>query len=307
MFEDSRRVILEKYLKQAILEGLTKKLACWVLQGKNKFEFHAGASGPETEYDLASLTKIFCTTLLTAQAIAEEKLKLDEQPWPNWPGVTVEHILNHRAGLPPWVEIQTLQDVFKIKPVEKPNQKTVYSDMGFIALGALLEERLGESLDKLCETSGMHFRKFSPLEPGVQREIELVDDPRCRALGGVAGHSGLFGTLRGVCEESLFFLKCLKSPQTQLEYTIKAFAEYPGPRGLGFDKTTQEGSVRGVLSEKSIGHLGYTGTSVWIDPAQDAIYILLMHRLKDIQTEKIMNFRREFHRLATQVWNSKKN
>ena len=106
--------MLEDFLRQAINQGLTKKLACLVVRGKNKFEFHAGSSTPETEYDLSSLTKIFCTTLLTAQAVAEKKLRLDEQPWPNWPGVTVEHVLAHTAGLPPWIEITSMADVLAI-------------------------------------------------------------------------------------------------------------------------------------------------------------------------------------------------
>lgn len=291
MSEDSRRVVLENYLRQAISKGLTEKLACLVIQGKNKFEFHAGTSDPKTEYDLASLTKIFCTTLVTAQAVSEGLLKLEEQPWPNWPGVSIEHILTHRAGLTPWAEVSSIEEVLAIKPISRPGKKTVYSDMGFIALGALLEQRLGEPLDKLFEMPHMHFK--GP---------ESVDDARCRALGGVAGHAGLFGTLEGVAEESLFFLMCLKDPQTKLEKTIKYFAEYPGPRGLGFDKPSKNGSTGGVLSKKAVGHLGYVGTSVWIDPTQDAVYILLMRRLENVSKEDLMEFRRGFHQQAASLF-----
>jgi CubicO group peptidase (beta-lactamase class C family) len=286
--------MLQDLLKQAISQGLTKKLACLVAHGQKKFEFHAGSSTPETEYDLASLTKIFCTTLLAAKAVSEKKLKLDEQPWPNWPGVTVEHILAHTAGLFPWAEIEGMADVLAIKPVEKPGVKIVYSDMGFIALGALLEKRLGAKLEELFKKPGMHFRGLEP-----------VDDPRCRILGGVAGHAGLFGTLEGVYEESKFFLKCLKNPETPLEYVLKSFAEYPGPRGLGFDKPSLNGSAGGVMSEKTIGHLGYTGTSVWIDPVQDTIYILLMRRLDaGSRAEELMTFRRQFHQQAASLVSS---
>lgn len=286
--------MLEDFLKQAITRGLTKKLACLVTHGENKFEFHVGSSKPETEYDLSSLTKIFCTTLLTAKAISERKLSLDERPWPNWTGVTVEHVLAHTAGLPPWVEISNMADVLAIKPTGKPGLKTVYSDMGFIALGALLEERLEDKLEDLFKKPGMHFKGSEP-----------IDDPRCRALGGVAGHSGLFGTLDGVYQESKFFLKCLKNPETSLEHAIKSFAEYPGLRGLGFDKPTAEGSTGGVMSDKTVGHLGYTGTSVWIDPVQDAIYILLMRRLDDgSKAKEIMEFRRQFHQQAASLASS---
>lgn len=287
MSEDSRRIILEEYLTEAISNGLTHKLACMVTKGKQKFEFYAGASDPKTEYDLASLTKIFCTTLLTAQAVAEDFLSLDEKPWACWPGVSIEHILTHRAGLPPWVDISNIQDVFNIKPIAKPGKKTVYSDMGFIALGALLEKRLGEPLDKLFEMPHVHFRGPEP-----------VDDARCQALGGVAGHAGLFGTLRGVAEEALFFLMCCKNPQTKLEHVIKKFAEYPGPRALGFDKSE-------ALSPKAFGHLGYTGTSAWIDPLEDAVYVLLMRRLDDgSKAEEIKKFRRDFHQRAAALFSN---
>ncbi|MEI6805394.1 MAG: serine hydrolase [Myxococcaceae bacterium] len=281
--------MLENFLKQVIDQGLTKKLACLVVQGEHRFEFHAGTSISETEYDLASLTKIFCTTLLTAKAVSEKKLRLDEQPWPNWRGVTIELVLTHRAGLPPWVDIKNIQDALATKPIEKPDVHTIYSDMGFIALGALLQER------GCFEMAGpLHF--YGP---------EQVDDPRCLALGGIAGHSGLFGTLEGVFEESQFILKCLKNPESAFEQTIKKFAEYPGPRGLGFDKPSLGGSTGEALSDKAVGHLGYTGTSVWIDPVQDAIYILLMRRLDDgSKSKELMEFRRQFHQQAASLWSS---
>lgn len=279
MSENSRRANLEKFLMTAVTRGLTHKLACLVVKGRHTFEFHAGTSKPETEYDLASLTKILCTTLLTAKAVTEKKLRLDEQPWPDWPGVTIEHVLSHRAGLPP----------LAMKPIEKPNTKTIYSDMGFIALGKLLQERG-------C------FDMKGPLHFGSP---EPVDDPRCLDLGGVAGHAGLFGTLQGVYHEAKFFLKCLKNPDSALEYMLKSFAEYPGPRGLGFDRPSPNGSTGGALSDKSVGHLGYTGTSLWIDPMWDAIYILLMRRLDDgSKAEELMEFRRQFHQQAASFWSS---
>lgn len=287
MSENSRRTDLEKFLKTAITQGLTQKLACLAVQGPHKFEFYAGDSQPDTEYDLSSLTKIFCTTLLTAKAVTEKKLQLNEQPWPNWPGVSIEHVLTHRAGLPPWVEITSIKDALAVKPISKPNTQTVYSDMGFIALGALLQERG-------C------FEMKGPLHFGGP---EPVDDPRCRALGGIAGHAGLFGTLQGVYKESKFLLKCLTNPESSLEYTLKSFAEYPGLRGLGFDKPSPHGSTGDVLSDRAVGHLGYTGTSVWIDPIQNAIYILLMRRLdKGSRSEEMMEFRRKFHQQAASLW-----
>ena len=117
---------------------------------------------------------------------------------------------------------------------------------------------------------------------------------------------------------NLIRVKCLKNPETPLENMIKKFAEYPGPRGLGFDKPqsspspqggeglgVRSGSTGGVMSDKTIGHLGYTGVSVWIDPTQDALYILLMRRLDDgSKAEKLMAFRRQFHQQAASLASS---
>lgn len=295
MSPDPRRVVLENWLQQPIEQGLTHRVAAlFSSPSPLRFEFYAGEANPSTEFDLASLTKILCTTRLAARALVEHKIELQETPWPNWPGVSIEHVLSHRAGLPAWTEITCLEDVFAIKPIAKPGVQTLYSDMGFIALGALLEERFGKTLDQLCCKPNLHFK--GP---------EVVDDPRCQVLGGVTGHSGLFGTLGAVYEEAKFFLKCLKSPESSLEFMIKRFAEYPGPRALGFDKPSENGSTGGVLSPESIGHLGYTGTSLWVDPVQRVIYILLMRRLDNgSKSPEIMELRRRFHQQAASLVSS---
>ncbi|MES2504651.1 MAG: serine hydrolase domain-containing protein [Myxococcota bacterium] len=286
MSTDPRRAVLESFLESVVARGFTDRAAGAVYQMGHLVEAHAGVSDPKLEYDLASLTKILCTTYLAAGAVVEQKLDLQETPWPAWPGVTVEHLLAHRSGLPAWREIHSIADVLAVEPTEKPGIVTVYSDIGFMALGDLLEQRLGQKLDHLYAHEAVHFHGPVP-----------VNDANCRALGGVAGHAGLFGTLDAVLDEAKHILKCLKNPESEFEEMIYRFARFPGSRGLGFDKASPEGSGGGVLSEQAVGHLGFTGTSLWIDPVDGAVYILLLRRLDEGQKkDELLEIRRQFHR-----------
>src|SRR3990172_7874992 len=101
---------LKEILAEAVTHGVTPGLAAGVTAHSSAKRIYLGHAddvsqipvGSETFYDLASLTKILCTTLLTAQAIEQGKLILEEEPWPNWPGVSVRHVLHHTSGLPAW-------------------------------------------------------------------------------------------------------------------------------------------------------------------------------------------------------------
>ena len=165
-----------------------------------------------TLYDLASLTKILTTTLISAYAIDKDQLKLDEEPWERWPGVSVAHVLNHTAGLAP------IED----KILYRPGEVTLYSDIGFIALGRLLEERLSAKLDIIC----------AELFPRYYGEVNLcfnarpVNDERCRAMGGVAGHAGLFGNLNSVVKAGEFFLRVLQGNELGVPAILREFAFY---------------------------------------------------------------------------------
>ena len=292
MSQSSRAAKLQALIQEVIDSGLSDKAACLVAHQGDVTELHAGKSKPQTEYDLASLTKILCTTYLVAKAVTDGNLKLDEQPWPQWPGIRVEHVLAHNSGLPAWLPVTQIEDALGAKPIRVPGEKTVYSDIGFMALGVLLEQRLGASLDQLYQGHATHFHGDEP-----------INDANCRALGGVAGHAGLFGTANAVYEDALVFLKSLRDPEMPLEKRIKSFAEYKGERPLGFDKPTPGGSTGEALSPRSIGHLGFAGSSLWIDPKPGSIYILLLRRLSDdADTGKaLLKIRRTFHQQAVKL------
>lgn len=299
-----------------------------------------------TIYDLASLTKLIATTVLAAIAVGEGKLDLDETPWPSWPGVTVGHALRHNGGLQPWGPFfedaiahrvvglpagrrVVLDAALATEPAAAVGEQTRYSDLGFIALGALLEERLGDRLDRLftnCATAfGEHDLTYVPIfERGYFTPVHTVapteqcpwrgralqgqvHDDNCFAMGGVAGHAGLFGSLSGTERAARYLLDAVRGADpSPLGMTLKAWAErsegQPNMRGLGFDRADPEGTTGGVLSGRGVGHLGFTGTSLWVDPAfgdSGAAFVLLTNRVHPLRDrEGIADVRRAFHRAA---------
>ncbi len=304
-------------------------------------------TGAESVFDLASLTKVLSTTLLSAMAVADGRLALDEQPWPGWPGVTVRHVLAHRAGLPGWRPLfeeamsrrqvgllpgrRTVVDAAQaVVPDARPDAHTLYSDIGFIALGALLEDRFGERLDRVFDDAaraayGETTLRYVPIfEQGYVPRISAcaptercgwrgrvmrgqVHDDNCFAMGGIAGHAGLFGTLGDVQRATCALLDVVCGRRTDAAWTdvLREFAAAPGERGLGFDRPTPGGSTGDVLSAAGVGHLGFTGTSLWLDGQSEvgpAYFVLLTNRVHPTRdNDKIRAFRRVFHHGAMAV------
>jgi serine-type D-Ala-D-Ala carboxypeptidase len=341
-------------LRLAIQKGVTPGGAGLISTGTSEGPRHtifAGKLGHgaddanvdhESIYDLASLTKVLSTTVLAAQAISLDKLDLDECPWPRWPAVCVKHILRHTAGLADWLPLYkeveersctglpkgrdiVLNTILKAKPLGNPDDAALYSDLGFIALGALLEERLGQRLDVLTQdfwssAVGHHTMVFVPLyEVGYHPDIirvaptencpwrkrvirGQVHDDNCFAMGGIAGHAGMFGTLADVEKSSRYLLSCIQNPASPTEQLIKEFAESQGVRPLGFDRVTEGGSTGGVLSSHAVGHLGFTGTSMWLDPSTEnhphgTISVMLCNRVHESRSKTgIKELRQQFHR-----------
>ena len=318
--------------------------------GRLSSETEASQVDESTIYDLASLTKVLCTTILTAQAVADAKLDLDECPFSQWPNVSIKHILNHTGGLPAWQPLfeevngkgytglpagrtLTLNLVLANKPLHPPGEQVLYSDLGFIALGALIEERYGERLDHLTnhfwnQRIGPHTLCFIPLfEQGYHQEIHRVassencpwrlrvirgqvHDDNCFAMGGIAGHAGLFGCIADVEKACRYLLSCIKDPRSPLETLIQTFASFNEKRPLGFDQAEPGGSTGGVFPSTTVGHLGFTGTSFWLDGtpthhSDGTICILLTNRVHlSRNKEAIFQLRQDFHREAVLAFRS---
>lgn len=346
---------LEALLADAVATGVTPGFACVVATGDAagpRF-VHAGghthrdhgapAVDLETVFDLASLTKVLATTLLCAEAVHDGKIDLEETPWPAWPGVRVRNLLAHDSGLPAWSAFyaqvprlhvgleagarDVLRQALATAPLRPPEQATLYSDLGFIALGALLEERLGARLDRLFgpaaakvyKAPGMRFVPlyedgYHPALPRVAATTRCawrgrvvqgqVDDENAFAMGGVAGHAGLFSTALDVeCAARAHLAALLNKSTLSYASTLRRFLTWPGERALGWDRASTGGSTGGALSTEAVGHLGFTGTSLWLDargPGIDgALYILLTNRVcESRENDGIRTLRQQFHRAA---------
>lgn len=318
---------LENIVNRAIHHGIATSISLFVgFDDKDSLDDITIESHQASPiYDLASITKISGTTIAVARAVIEGKMGLDEQPFPSWP-ISIRSILTHTSGLPAHKKFYEdlplsnkdfnrnleliKKELFKIAP--SSNKTRVYSDLGFIALGFLLEERLKKPLPEIFEecqkaiskdlqlftiksttpffTPEKHFAPTGFCHARGNDVLGQVHDPNCFFMGGHGGHAGQFGTLRDIKILGQFFLSAIKNPSSPLKDKLAQFINL----GLGFDKRSHSGTQRS-LSPKTFGHFGYTGTSLWIDPsfkAQGLIVALLTNRVhKSTDPEDIFELR----------------
>jgi len=257
--------------------------------------------------------------------------------------ITFRQLLNHSTGLPAW---RPLYDTLEPLPVELrraraaelilreplecfPGEKSLYSDLNFILLGFMLEQIGRASLDVLFDSFiaqplKLRHTGYRPLDKGgmsarsiiaptevfpEQREALQgeVHDRNARALGGTAGHAGLFGPAMEVwliMKDLIAAFKNQPGPHLVSNATVRTFWQRHGStRALGFDMPSETGSAAGELfSRASVGHLGFTGTSLWYDPSRDLTVILLTNRVHpSTANEAIREFRPVIHDLAVRA------
>ncbi len=270
-----------------------------------------------TLFDLASLTKILATTPVWIVLASRRPEILDQRisGWfpstpPDKEKITPRDLLAHISGLPAWrpyylshpkLSVQQLaKNRILSEPLEYPTgRSSVYSDLGFILLAAIAELESGETFYSLCrkqiyEPLGIsHDMMFNPVgqeqRTAWTRRGEspgLVNDLNARALQGVSGHAGLFGTAHAAIEVANEILAGIEGKSALFNQEIarifcRKVDQVPGcSRALGFDTPSQEASASGrFFSSSSLGHTGYTGTSLWIDPARELIVVLLTNRV----------------------------
>ena len=289
---------------------------------------------PATLFDLASLTKVLATTPCWMVLAEQDSFILDRKliSWfPQCPddkkSITPRHLLGHVSGLPAWrpyylyqTEAKTRKQFTLDKILAEPlvyeiGAGCLYSDLGFMLLGFIIEAEAGLTLDELAREQiykqlGLEEQlKFTPSDGAdsiaYTRKDEppgIVNDLNARALDGTAGHAGLFGTATAVTQLAKEMLNSLKSETGFFSQTVsKTFCRrFPFPvcpRTLGFDTPSPEGSSSGqYFSPDSIGHTGFTGTSLWIDPAADLIVTLLTNRVFMGESDfRIKDFRPMLH------------
>jgi CubicO group peptidase (beta-lactamase class C family) len=270
-----------------------------------------GGSGaavdPErTLYDLASLTKVVATSAAAMVLVDQGRLRLDDpvaRYLPEFAGgpksrVTVRHLLTHRSGLPagralPRAEPAEARRRVLGTPLEAaPGARVEYSDLGPVVLGLVVERVTGEPLDRFVRRAvhaplGMRSTTFRPSPTLAARAAVTgarvprgeVHDRTAHALGGVAGHAGLFATAGDLAVFAQFMLDRGGRDGVRLVHdtTVALFTrpEANSWRALGWQTCPGGGSCGRVLGPTAFGHTGFTGTSLWVDPERELFVIVL--------------------------------
>ena len=273
----------------------------------------------DTVFDLASLTKPIATATSVMLLVERRKLASDEPVATYLPefgqaskhSITVRELLTHQGGLiadNPLEDFadgpqQALSRIFAAKPPFEPAQRFIYSDVGFIVLGELVRRVSGEDLHRfttrcvfgplgMSETGYLPAddmrRRAAPTERRDGRWMQgEVHDPRAYALGGVAGHAGLFSTAEDVVIYAQMILGRgehagvrVLAPETVDAMLSANQVPGGGLRGLGWDMRTGYSINRGEgFSDRAVGHGGFTGTTLWIDPELELVVIFLSNRV----------------------------
>lgn len=272
-----------------------------------------------TLWDLASLTKVIALTSSVMQLSEQGKVDLDapvQRYLPDWTGqwkaqVRVRDLLTHSAGLPSWrplyKEAPTREAALRLvlaTPLEKPpGERMVYSDLGAILLGQVVERVSGQSFDayvrhEIFEPLGMRSTLFRPstrlrariapteVDPWRQRHLRgEVHDENAFRLGGVSSHAGLFSTAADLSRFARMLLGGGELDGTRVlgTATIEQFTAVQNPqlsaRALGWETANGNNSGGHRMSRRAFGHTGFTGTSLWVDPGQDLFVLLLTNRV----------------------------
>ena len=311
----------------------------------------------DTIYDLGSLTKPLVTALLflavgrdlgleadtPARRIIPEMDRMDKR------GITLRNLLTHTAGLPAWAPLYTsgstieeyLGEIRDTALVAPPGTRVVYSCMGYIILGEILQRCAAQPLDRLAsevvlrplKLTSTGFRpprawlpRVAPTEDSCEYERKLagsradgyggyrrgiirgeVHDQNAWALGGVAGNAGLFSTVGETVALALQFLgpgNGLLDGEAVKRATEDQTSGLQEARSLAFLLAARgETSAGPDLPVEAFGHNGFPGTSVWIDPVRQRVYVLLTNRVhpRAIEGYDMMPLRRRFHSLASGV------
>jgi serine-type D-Ala-D-Ala carboxypeptidase len=304
--------------------------------GRFTFEAYSPVVTTETIFDIASVTKVVATTSMAMILYERGLLDLEAPVVGVLPEfasedarrseVTLRMLLAHSSGLPAYEKLflrastreALLQEAFKVSLKYSPGTHAEYSDIGFVLLGVALERIAGETLDRFCQREvfgplGMAHTTFNPPVEWRPRIPPTADDKTFRrriiqgevqdenasVLGGIAAHAGLFST----ASEVALFAQCMLSggdeilrPETIALFTRREVSPPGTSRALGWDTPSAPSQSGKYFSPESYGHLGYTGTSLWVDPAHQLSITLLTNRTwPDCSNPAIKQVRPRFH------------
>jgi CubicO group peptidase (beta-lactamase class C family) len=307
---------IERVVRDACGRQFTAAVARVEHRGKVLFESAYGATRDDgaarpiyvdTPFDLASITKLFVATL-ALRAVQDGRIGLDDplvRWFPEWKAdahapITLRMLLAHDSGMNSGADYRQLlgHDVTRYTIerdlVAKPGERVIYSDLGFIAIGELLQRVYGCSLAALMREvrSSPVFRPDARVKSAIPateddgwrgRVQGVVHDEKAYLMGGIAGHAGLFGTAADVAWLAEQYLgplcgrdSALIDVQTAREATREQAPDPVLRRGLGWAlKTSDDNSCGRYMSPATFGHTGFVGTCVWADPERDCIGVLL--------------------------------
>ena len=317
--------------------------------GTLSYDEAALPTAADTIFDLASLTKVIATASLAMRAIDDERFRLEDRvvEWlPGWTGadredVTIADLLAHTSGLTAYLPFYVdhsqridFEPAICGLPLEyPPRTRSIYSDLGFILLGFILEDaqpsgaaytgapgtvdparRLQAQFAQVARSFTTEPLAFNPPRSWRDRtaptEVDAwrgrllvgeVHDENAWALGGAAGHAGLFGTVGAVGDFARAVLATIAgTPTLGLPETMRRFMErsaVPGSsRALGWDTMLPTSSCGRAMSASAIGHTGFTGTSLWIDWERDLYVALLTNRVHPSRdAEQLRALRPQIH------------
>jgi len=303
--------------------------------GRFTYEDNSDDVTLSTVFDIASVSKVVATTsmamLLYQRGQLELKTKVVEL-LPEFTGddarrklVTIEMLLTHSSGLPAYLKLfqqaqnrqELLRHLFNVPLEEDPGSRAEYSDIGFMILGELLQRIANESLDSFCARE-----VFAPLEmtstcfcpaatlrrriPPTRDDKDFrrrviqgeVHDENASVMGGVSGHAGVFSNTSDLMKFASSLLSHdgrLFAPDTVGTFTARQTSPRGTSRALGWDTPSPPSQSGKHFSRHSFGHLGYTGTSLWIDAEQEIAIALLTNRTwPDNQSQLIKEVRPAF-------------
>jgi serine-type D-Ala-D-Ala carboxypeptidase len=312
------------------------KLVALKAFGRFTYEPSSPPATITTVFDLASVSKAVATTSMAMILYQRGLIDLEAPVVsivPEFAGsdtrrgaVTLRMLLAHSSGLPAYEKLflkvksrdELLASAFATPLAAGPGAKAVYSDIGFIILAIALERVADESLDRFCQRElfgplGMVHTTYNPpaawrasIPPtaddrGFRKRIIQgeVQDENASVLGGVAGHAGLFATAEDLATFAHVLVqggRPLVRPETLALFTRRETAPAGTSRALGWDTPSAPSQSGKYFSASSFGHLGYTGTSLWIDPERQLSITLLTNRTwPDCGNKTIKDVRPAFH------------
>jgi serine-type D-Ala-D-Ala carboxypeptidase len=322
---DSLRAVLDRaYADSAFpgaiaVVGMTAGSVVSHSVGRLDWDHSAPPPNDSTLWDLASLTKVVAMTTAMMQLVEQGRVELDapvNRYLPEFAGagkdrVTVRHLLTHSSGLPSWRPLHkeaatadTALAIVAATPLDTvPGARMVYSDLGAILAGRIVERVSGLTLDTyfqqhIAQPLGMTSTVYRPaaawrartapteFDPWRQRKVHgEVHDENAYWLGGVSGHAGLFSTAADLSRFARMMLNggVLDGTRLLRAETIEAFTAVQDTalshRALGWETPSGQNSAGSRLSPRAFGHTGFTGTSLWMDPQRDLFVLLLSNRV----------------------------